>query len=277
MTAIGVRIADDVTLYQLPLILLTCGTAITLGVLATRQRLVAETLAAEVTEVQVRSEHERAQAIAEERSHIARELHDIIGHTLSVIAVRAESADRVAQRRPEAASAAVADIADAARSALHQTRRVLSGLRGSGTADLAPAPDLEATRRLVTDLAQAGVAATLTDTGCDDHTPPAVVAGGAHRIVQESLTNAIKHGGPGVTIEVELTCRPHQSPHRGRQQPDAAGRPRGPGIAGDRPRWDGRTGRPFSAAPSMSARPMADSSSTPHSPPDPSQPERTAQ
>ncbi|MGB5758139.1 MAG: ATP-binding protein, partial [Acidimicrobiales bacterium] len=42
--------------------------------------------------------------------------------------------------------------------------------------------------------------------GCDEHTPPPVVAGGAHRIVQESLTNAIKHGGPAVAVEVRLTC-----------------------------------------------------------------------
>ena len=206
VTAIGVRIADDVTLYQLPLIALTCGTAIALGVLAARQRHFAEELAAEVTEIRVRSEHDRANAITEERTHIARELHDIIGHTLSVIAVRAEAADRVAQQHPEAANAAVADIATAARSALHQTRRVLAGLRHS--AELAPAPDLDAIRQLVTNLSQAGVAATLTEHGCDDHTLPAVVASGAHRIVQESLTNAIKHGGPNVTIEVELACGP---------------------------------------------------------------------
>ncbi len=207
VTAIGVRTADDVSLYQLPLIVLTCGTAIALGVFATRQRRVAEELAAEVTEVRVRSENEQAQAIAEERSHIARELHDIIGHTLSVIAVRAEAAHRVAQSQPDQAGEAVVDIAEDARSALDQTRQVLAGLRQSAAVDLAPAPDLDATRRLVIDLAEAGVAATLTEHGCDGRNPPPVVAGGVHRIVQESLTNAIKHGGPGVTIDVQLTCR----------------------------------------------------------------------
>ncbi len=208
VTGIGVAIADDVTLYQLPLIVITCGTAIALGLNATRQRRVAEKLATQVTEARLRGEHERAQAVAAERSHIARELHDIIGHTLSVIAVRAEAAHRVQPNQPGAAGEAVSDIAGAARTALSETRRVLAGLRQSGSAELNPTPDLDATRRLVTDLAEAGVTAHITEHGCDDHQPPAVVASGAHRIVQESLTNAVKHGGPGVTIDVELTCRP---------------------------------------------------------------------
>ena len=243
VTGVGVRIADDVSLYQLPLVVLTCATAIALGANAARRRRIAEELATRVTEVRMRSEHEQAQAIADERSHIARELHDIIGHTLSVIAVRAEAADRVAQEQPSAASEAVTDIAGAARSALDETRRVLAGLRHSTTADLAPAPDLEATRRLVTDLAKAGVAATLTEHGCDDHDPPAVVASGAHRIVQESLTNAIKHGGPNVTIEVQLTCSPdHLEIHVSNSidEPSSAASPDvvGSGLAGMTERAD---------------------------------------
>ena len=209
VTGIGVRIADDVTLYQLPLIVLTCGTAIALGVSATRQRHEAEELAAQVAEVRIRGEHERVQAVADERSHIARELHDIIGHTLSVIAVRAEAADRVAQQQPGAAGRRPSPISPeqhARRSARQDECSPVSA--DPRAVDLTPAPDLDATRRLVTDLSKAGVAATLTELGCDDHNPPAVVASGAHRIVQESLTNAIKHGGPSVAIDVQLTCSP---------------------------------------------------------------------
>lgn len=208
VTGIGVQIADDVTADQLPLIVLTCGTAVALGVNAARQRQTAEHLATAVAESRIRNEHERIQAVADERSHIARELHDIIGHTLSVIAVRAEAADRVAEHKPEAAPAAVAAIATAARNALDETRRVLAGLRESSAVDLAPPPDLDATRRLVTDLAKAGIDATLSEVGCDANTPPAFIAGGTYRIVQESLTNAIKHGGQNVTIDVHLVCSP---------------------------------------------------------------------
>lgn len=210
VTGVGVLIADDVSAYQLPLIALTCGTAIALGVNAARQRQTAEHLATTVAENRLRSEHERSQAIADERSHIARELHDIIGHTLSVIAVQAEAADRVSGNNPQAAPAAVAAIAGSARSALDETRRVLAGLRQSSTVELAPPPDLDAIGGLVTDLAAAGVDATLTQSGCTTNSPPAFVAGGAYRIVQESLTNAIKHGGPDVNIGVHLECSPMQ-------------------------------------------------------------------
>lgn len=208
VTCIGVVIAADVTPYQVPLIVLTLGTALVLGVSADRQRRLGELLAAQVTEVRLTSAHERAQAVAAERSHIARELHDIIGHTLTVIAVRAEAADRVSQSRPDAAGAAVSDIAAAARSALSDTRRVLAGLREPDQVDLAPAPTLAATRRLVSDLADAGVAARLIEDGCGGPEPPAVIASSIHRIVTESLTNAVKHGGPGVAVEVYLTCSP---------------------------------------------------------------------
>lgn len=210
VTALGVAIADDVTAYQLPLVVLTCGTAIVLGTNAARQRAEAGELAAAVAESELRARHERSQAIADERSHIGRELHDIIGHSLSVIAVRAEAADRVADQRPEAARDAVADIAGAARSALSETRRILAGLRRASAAELAPPPDLAAVRRMIDDLAASGVDVTLSADGCDEHPPSAVVAGGVYRIVQESLTNAIKHGGPQVSVVIDLHCTPAQ-------------------------------------------------------------------
>ena len=206
VTAAGVGVADDVTLYQVPLIVLTCGTAIALGVHAARQRAVTGELATEVAEIRLRSEYERAAAIADERAHIARELHDIIGHSLSTIAVRAEAADRVAETRPEAAGDAVAAIAVAARSSLVETRRVLAGLREPDDVELTPPPDVDAIRRMVSDLAAADVDVMLTTQRCDVEPPPAVVAGGAYRIVQESLTNAVRHAGPDATIVVTLAC-----------------------------------------------------------------------
>lgn len=206
VTAIGVTVTDDVTPSLIPLVTISFGTAIVLGTSAARQRRVAGDLATAVAESRLRSEHERAAAIADERSHIARELHDVIGHTLSVIAVRAEAADRVAAEQPDAARDAVRSIAGSARSALADTRRVLAGLRASADVELAPPPDLEATRQLVTGLGRAGIDASITMSGCDGHPPSPLVAGGAFRIVQESLTNAVKHGPPNVRIEVEMDC-----------------------------------------------------------------------
>lgn len=206
VTAAGVRIAGDVSAYQLPLIVLTCGTAIALGVYAARQRTLTGELATEVAEVRLRGEYERAAAVADERNHIARELHDIIGHSLSTIAVRAEAADRVAERQPEAPREAVNVIALAARSALTETRQVLAGLRDSDDAELSPPPDIDAIRRMVAELSAAQVDVRLIIDGCDERPLPAVVAGGAYRMVQESLTNAVRHAGPNASITVALTC-----------------------------------------------------------------------
>lgn len=237
VTAVGVRIADDVSLYQLPLIALTCVTAIALGLHARRARVHAASLATTVTETRLEAERERASAVADERAHIARELHDIIGHTLSVIAVRAEAADRVATQKPEAAGEAVSAIAVAARSALSDTRRVLAGLRTSSDVELAPPPDLSAARDMVDNLVTAGVDVALIEHGCTDNPPPAVVAGGACRIIQESLTNAVKHGPPGTRIEVTINCAAHQldvqisnTTAPGQSMADANGR--GSGLAG---------------------------------------------
>lgn len=205
-TIVGLRLAADVSVYQVPLVALTCWTAIILGANAARQRSREAELASAVTTARLQGEHERHKAITDERSAIARELHDIVGHTLATIAVRAEAADRVAANKPEAATEAIAAIANTARSSLDETRRVLAGLRANDVAELAPPPDISSLRTLVADLQGAGATIALTENGCNDHQPPAVVLAGAYRIVQESLTNAIKHGGPDSVIEVALTC-----------------------------------------------------------------------
>lgn len=212
VTAVGLWLAPDVSIYQLPLVVLTCGAAIALGSNSARQRSREAELASEVTATRLRAEQERRQAIDDERATIGRELHDIIGHTLATIAVRAEAADRVGANRPDAPGQAVTDIAVLARSSLDETRRVLAGLRQSNTAELTPPPGMEALRALVADLrermASTGTTVTLTEQGCDEHEPSAVVLSGAYRIVQESLTNAVKYGRPGAVIEVVVDCGP---------------------------------------------------------------------
>lgn len=121
--------------------------------------------------------------------------------------MRAEAADRVADKHPAAAHDAVTAIAAAARTSLTETRRVLAGLRESGDFDLAPPPDLDAIRRMVAELADADIDVGIITDRCDEHPPSAVVASGAYRIVQESLTNAVRHAGPNAKIGVTLTCR----------------------------------------------------------------------
>ncbi len=208
VTSVGVAATDEVTPYLVPLVALTCITAIALGVNAARSRMLAVELATTIAETRLRNEHEQAAELADERSRIARDLHDIIGHTLSVIAVQAEAAHRVADQKPEAAGEAVAAIALSARAALTDIRRVLIGLRTSADLELAPPPDLAATRQLVVRLAEAGVDAEVDSAPCETCLPSALVAGSAFRIVQESLTNAVRHGPPDVMVRVVLDCQP---------------------------------------------------------------------
>lgn len=206
VTAVGVAVADDVTVYQVPLIVLTCGTAIVLGTSAAKQRTQAGVMAAAAAQADLLAVRRQDEAIADERAHIARELHDSVGHALSVIAVRAEAADRVADTKPAESRSAVSDIAVSARQALTDTRRVLAGLRTSSVAELTPPPDLDETRRMIDGLAASGVDVVVSSQGCADYPPSPAVAGGTHRVVQESITNAIKHGGPATRICVELRC-----------------------------------------------------------------------
>ncbi len=206
VTAIGVALAEDVTAYQVPLVALTGGTAIVLGVSSARQREEAAGLAAVSARTELLAERRQAEAINDERAHIGRELHDSVGHALSIIAVRAEAADRVAASKPDEARIAVGEIAGAARRALADTRRVLAGLREASTAELAPPPDLDATRNLITRLVANGVDIEMDEQGCDVHSPSPAVAGGTYRIVQESITNAVNHGGPNTRIRLSLQC-----------------------------------------------------------------------
>ncbi|RSM63767.1 histidine kinase [Actinoplanes sp. ATCC 53533] len=131
------------------------------------------------------------QAVTEERLRIAREIHDIVGHSLTVIAVKSAIGSHVAAQRPAEAGAALDVIAATSRSALTELRRAVSALRTEP--DFAPAPTLADLRQLADRAAEAGVAVRLEVRGdCD---VPDGVALAAVRIVQESLTNVVKHVG----------------------------------------------------------------------------------
>ncbi|MEV7301241.1 sensor histidine kinase [Streptomyces clavifer] len=159
-----------------------------------------------------RLEHERDQqarlAAAAERTRIAREMHDIIGHNLSVITGLADGGAYAAARNPERAAQALEAIGTTSRQALGELRRVLGVLRETATnADLAPQPSLADLDTLVTGVREAGLPVRLTT----HRTPaaPSLSPGlqlAVYRVVQESLTNTLKHAGPGASAQVTLTC-----------------------------------------------------------------------
>jgi signal transduction histidine kinase len=137
-----------------------------------------------------------AAAIAEERARIARELHDVVAHSISVMVVQARGGRRVLQSEPAEASEAFAAIERTGHEALDEMRRLLGMLRRSDEeVALAPQPSLRELGRLVEQIEAAGLPVQVVLEGQPRELPPGVELS-AFRIVQEALTNALKHAGP---------------------------------------------------------------------------------
>jgi signal transduction histidine kinase len=153
------------------------------------------------------SELEKARrAVLEERTRIARELHDVVAHHMSMIAVQAETAPYRLDSLPEPARTEFTAIADSARLALTDMRRLLGVLRSESTGpQTAPQPGLADIPALVEAAHRAGMAVTLDlpepATGAPE--PPGAVGLAAYRIVQEALANAARHA-PGAPVRVAL-------------------------------------------------------------------------
>ncbi len=149
-----------------------------------------------------RLDEERAAATMRERSRIARDLHDIVTHSVGIMIVQAEAGPVTLPAHPEKATATFDAIAKTGRSALVQLRRALGALRADAPADRHPQPGTDAIPRLVEQTRAAGATVELIEDG-PRRPVPADVDVAAYRIVQESLTNAVRHGGPG-PIRVRL-------------------------------------------------------------------------
>src|SRR5690242_7550436 len=148
------------------------------------------------------AEGERAaRAVMEERLRIARELHDVIGHSISLIAIQAEAAARSARSNPDAVPAFLSRISAASRQALTEMRGVLAVLRPDAEAELSPQPGLEQVAELVASLRADGLETRLEAEPM--HLPPGIALA-VYRIVQESLTNVLKHAGAGAKAGVTV-------------------------------------------------------------------------
>ncbi len=151
----------------------------------------------------------RAQrAIAEERSRIARELHDVVAHQVSMMTVQAGAARTIARVDPDAAVEAMGDIERAGRRALGELRHLLGVLRPDGddsddAEDLGPQRGLADVPALVEGLRRTGAHVTLHMNAPPGGLPAAVDLS-AYRIVQESVTNIVKHAGPAPTVAVTI-------------------------------------------------------------------------
>jgi len=158
-------------------------------------------LATRTVELQREREENARRAVLEERVRIARELHDVVAHHVSVMGVQASAGRRVLDRRPEQAEELLGSIEDSSRQAVTELHRLLGFLRRDDRADgLAPQPRLDQLRDLV---AGAGLSIDLVVAG-EPRELPATLELSAYRVIQEALTNARKHsGGTAATVRVD--------------------------------------------------------------------------
>jgi len=142
-----------------------------------------------------------ARAVVDERLRIARELHDVIGHSISLITIQAEAATRSVRTNPDAVPGFLTRISAASRQALAEMRHVLAVLRPDAEAELSPQPGLADLGELIERL-NAGGLETRLDVQPMDLSPGVALT--VYRIVQESLTNVLKHAGPGASAAVTV-------------------------------------------------------------------------
>jgi signal transduction histidine kinase len=176
---------------------LIIGAAWLLGYFAHNYRAYAARLEERTAELELAREELARRAVTEERLRLARELHDVVAHAMSVIAVQSGVGAHVADTQPKEAAKALAAIEVTSRAALTELRRLLGVLRRDSEpqGDLAPVPGLADLDSLLAEVAKAGLAVRLRVEGTPSPLPAGVDLS-AYRIVQEALTNVVKHAGP---------------------------------------------------------------------------------
>lgn len=199
-----------------------------------RRRIEMRTLRARAVEVERERDERLRIAAADERSRIARELHDVVAHSVSVMVVQSQAAQRVLEEDVDATRDMLRSIETTGRQALTELRRLLGLLREfDGQPSLAPQPSLQYLDALLTQIRDAGLAVELTVEGTPTQLPQGVDLS-AYRIVQEGLTNTLKHAGADracvlvryapAQLEIEIADDGHG--------PDGAGDGAGHGLVG---------------------------------------------
>ena len=204
--AVTIRWAIERPLYVFVGLSALATAAAVLGV-NTRNR---RALVASLEERAARLEHERDQqgrlAAAAERARIAREMHDIVAHNLSVMIALADGAAFAVHEAPDRAETAMVNAARTGRHALTEMRRLLGVLRQDAPgSELTPQPGLREIEGLVDDVRAAGLQVGLVIDGAAAEPLPPGLQLAAFRIVQEALTNTLKHAGRGATAHVRLS------------------------------------------------------------------------
>ncbi|WP_206482027.1 histidine kinase [Micrococcus sp. KRD070] len=245
VTPDGLTVRSPAEPLAMVIMAIGCGlvvlTAWAFGDVVRNRRLAVRALEDRAHRLEVQSRQERELAAADERSHIAREMHDIVAHSLQVIISQADGARYAAAAKPALAVTALETIGQTGRSALADMRQLLGVLRETGetvagvpgvtdddarrpAADVVASPDGRGTRlppgrrpqprladlpALVETMRLSGLEVSLLETGTPRRTLPAGGELAAYRIVQEALTNTLRHGGPDADAFVTLAWTAH--------------------------------------------------------------------
>lgn len=207
-TGIGAAALESVTIVALLTTTIATVTPLLLGREMHERRRRIEELRLKIEEADRAREEQARRAVLEERSRIARELHDVVAHQVTVMTLQAEGARRIATGADPRISEALETIRVTGHSALMDMRRTLGLLRQEDQGpDTKPLPRLSDIEDLVDQMTKAGVDVDVEVNG--ERQPLSDGAElSAYRVVQESLTNAIRHGGPGVSAKVLIDYTP---------------------------------------------------------------------
>jgi signal transduction histidine kinase len=230
--AAGLLVGDDVV-FLLVLVGIACAAGMAVRRLGVRST--------ELEAQAARLDQQARTAAAEERERIARELHDIVSHSVSLMVVQAGAAEQVLRQDPDQAERALGGIQATGRAAVDDLRRMLGLLRGAdATGRLAPQPGLDAIDELAAAAREAGTPVEVRRGAVPDL--PAGVDLAAYRIIQEAVTNASKHAhGSATTVSVDsdgadltIEVRTATPPRRNGSSPNGTGH----GLVGMRERAD---------------------------------------
>ncbi len=176
----------------------------TFGDLARNRRLTMKALQDHADRLEKERIIERDLAAADERNHIAREMHDIVAHSLSVIITQADGARYAAINDPEIAITTLKTVSDTGRASLREMRRLLGVLRKDEEVENRPLPALANIPDLIRNAETAGLQVQFRYAGSPRKELPAGAELTAYRSVQEALTNVVKHAGPNTAASVKL-------------------------------------------------------------------------
>ncbi|MDH6543014.1 histidine kinase [Streptomyces sp. SPB4] len=190
------------TARELLFSLFVFGAAFALGRLQATRQAYTEAALERAEQLERANRIEAEQAAARERARIAREMHDVLSHAVSIMIVQAEAGPVAVRRAPERAEAAFEAIAETGRDAMAQLRTMLGVLRTDEAAPRAPQPGIAGLPALLDRVRASGLTVAYERTG-EVRALPAALEATVHRVVQEALTNVVKHAGASA-VDVRL-------------------------------------------------------------------------